>query len=152
MNALLRAAQQTRHAPRDYALLQLMIQTGLRISECAALRLGDVQLSERQGQLVVRVGKGNKSRVLPLNASARQALAEYLGPLWGIEASVKEVVGAWSQHPASEPLWASQKGGALSTRSISELVDGLVADCTTRPWCLLERHRTRYATLSPRTT
>ena len=132
VNALLRAAQQTRHASRDYALLQLMIQTGLRISECAALRLGDVRLSERQWQLVVRAGKGNKSRTVPLNASVRQALAEYLGPLWSIEPSVKAVVGAWGQHPASEPLWASQKGGALSTRSISELVEGLVADCVTR--------------------
>lgn len=132
VNALLRAAQQTRHAARDYALLQLMIQTGLRISECAALRLGDVQLSERQGQLVVRAGKGNKSRTVPLNASARQALADYLGLRWGVEPAVKRVAAAWPQRPLSEPLWSSQKGGPLSTRSISELVEGLVADCAAR--------------------
>src|SRR5262249_20725365 len=33
VNALLRAAQQTRHALRDYALLQVLVQTGLRIGE-----------------------------------------------------------------------------------------------------------------------
>jgi site-specific recombinase XerC len=132
VNALLRAAQQTRHAARDYALLQLMIQTGLRTSECAALRFEDIQLSERQGQLVDRAGKGNKSRTVPLNASARQALADYLGPRWGLEPTLKLVAAAWPQRPVNEPLWASQKGGALSMRSISELVEGMVADCATR--------------------
>lgn len=132
VNALLRAAQQTRHAARDYALLQLLIQTGMRISECAALRLGDIQISERQGQVIVRAGKGNKSRTVPLNASARQALAEHMGAAWVIEPTIKAVAAAWSQHTAAEAVWASQKGGAMSVRTISELVEGLVADCATR--------------------
>jgi site-specific recombinase XerD len=138
VNALLRAAQQTRHGTRDYALIQLMVQTGIRISECAALRLGDIQLSERQGQVRIRAGKGNKSRTVPLNSSARQALADYLGPAWGVEPTVKAVATAWTQRPAIEPVWASQKGGALSMRSISELIEGLVANCAARGLVPLE--------------
>jgi site-specific recombinase XerD len=132
VNALLRAAQQTRHAKRDYALLQILIQTGMRISECAALRLGDIRISERQGQVIIRAGKGNKSRTVPLNASARQALAEHIGSSWDIEPIVKAVAVAWSQHPASEAIWTSQKGGAMSVRTISELVECLVANCAAR--------------------
>ena len=132
VNALLRAAQQTRHGTRDYALIQLMVQTGIRIGECAALRLGDIHLSERHGQVRIRAGKGNKSRIVPLNASARQALADYLGPAWGVEPTVKAVTVAWARRSAAEPLWISQKGGALSARTISECVEGLVATCTAR--------------------
>lgn len=132
INAVLRAAQQTRHSTRDYALIQLMVQTGLRISECAALRLGDIKLGERQGQVLIRAGKGNKSRAVPLNASAHQALAEYLGPVWGVAPTVKAVGLAWTQRSTAEPLWISQKGGALSSRTISECVEGLVATCAAR--------------------
>jgi site-specific recombinase XerD len=132
VNALLRAAQQTRHAARDYAIVQLMVQTGMRISECTALRLGDVQISERQGWATIRAGKGNKSRRVPLNASVRQALADYLAPLWDVEPTVKAVAVAWPRQRGTEPLWRSQKGGALSSRAISEVVEALVVTCAQR--------------------
>lgn len=132
VNALLREAQQARHAARDYAIIQLMVQTGIRIGECAALLVGDVQLSERHGEMTIRTGKGNKTRTVPLNASARQALAEYLGSLWGVESTVKAVAAIWAKQPASNPLWHSQKGGALSNRAIGEVVERLVEVCSQR--------------------
>jgi site-specific recombinase XerD len=132
VNALLREAQQTRHAARDYAIIQLMVQTGIRIGECTALCLGDIQLSERQGWMTIRVGKGHKTRKVPLNASVRQALAEYLAALWGVDPAVKHVAAVWSQQLPAEPLWRSQKGGALSSRAISDLVETLVAICAQR--------------------
>lgn len=132
VNALLRAAQQTRHAARDYAIVQLMVQTGIRIGECAALRLGDLQLGERQGWMTIRAGKGHKTRRVPLNASVRQALSDYVGLLWEVEPVVKVVAAAWSGRPATDPLWLSQKGGALSSRAISDLVETLVAACALR--------------------
>ncbi len=63
---------------RDAAVVQLLLNTGLRLHEVAALELGDVQVSERSGKVVVRQGKGQKHRELPLNAPARQALQAYL--------------------------------------------------------------------------
>ncbi len=56
---------------RDAAVVQLLLNTGLRLHEVAALELGDVQVSERSGKVVVRQGKGQKHRELPLNAPAR---------------------------------------------------------------------------------
>src|SRR5205814_4655345 len=56
----------------------LLRHTGIRVGELTALRLSDVTITERKGQLVVRAGKGSKYRVVPLNADARKALSDYL--------------------------------------------------------------------------
>ena len=132
VNALLREAQQTRHAARDYAIVQMLVQTGLRIGECVALRLADVQISERQGQVTVRAGKGNKFRVVPLNASARRALLEYLAVRWRVPADWPLVLAAWRTYPATLPLWHSQKGNRLSVRAMSGMVEQLVDLCVQR--------------------
>jgi integrase/recombinase XerC len=63
---------------RDEALLNLLLYTGLRVGEAAALRLDDLVLGERSGKVIVRSGKGRKYRELPLHKEARQALAAYL--------------------------------------------------------------------------
>jgi len=69
--------REARHSPRDTALITLLAQTGLRISEALALTWGDVEIRERSGQVVVRQGKGGKRRAVPLNLTARQALASW---------------------------------------------------------------------------
>jgi len=66
-----------RNRVRDMALITLLLHAGLRLSEACALRLDDLTLSARKGQVVVR-GKGNKERTVPLNAEARRALREWL--------------------------------------------------------------------------
>ena len=74
--ALLRAVQEKGRA-RDVALVTLMLNTGLRVSEVAALKVGDLELSDRKGSVTVRGGKGGKYRTVPLNADARGALQLY---------------------------------------------------------------------------
>jgi integrase/recombinase XerC len=66
-------------ALRDRALVVLLLHTGLRVSEVCALEMGDVQIGERSGWVQVRGGKGNKSRRVPLNREAREALKAWLG-------------------------------------------------------------------------
>ncbi len=66
--------QRRRLAVRDWALVVFLLNTGLRIAEACALTWADVQLGERSGWVVVRGGKGNKTRRVPLNAEARRAL------------------------------------------------------------------------------
>src|SRR5712692_330100 len=119
INALLRQAQMSRDPARNYAIVQVLLQTGLRLSECSGLTFSDITFGERSGLLLVRAGKGNKVRSVPLNASAREAIAPYVAPRLGVEKpSLKAVATAWPR-PASEqaraPLWLSQKGGALTT-------------------------------------
>lgn len=134
VNALLRAAQRTRYPARNTAIVQLLVQTGLRIGECAALRWADIALGEKRGQVRVRAGKGNKARGVPLNDSARQALADYAASLWGVESTLKAVACAWpaSQRGNAAPLWTSERGTPLSVREMSRMVHGLVRDCAAR--------------------
>lgn len=74
---LLRAAER-RGNLRDRALLVTILATGLRRAEVAALDLDDLSLSARKGHLVVRDGKGGRSRVVPVNSQARDALQPWL--------------------------------------------------------------------------
>ena len=62
---------------RDRALMQVLLRSGLRVSEVAALDVGDVRLSKRTGEFVVRHGKGDRRRMVPLSRSARAALREW---------------------------------------------------------------------------
>lgn len=63
---------------RDASLVIFMLNTGLRLSEVLALNLNDLVLGERKGHVLVRRGKGNKERLVPLNTQAREALSEWL--------------------------------------------------------------------------
>ena len=65
-------------ALRDEALLNLLLYTGLRVSECAALRVEDVVLSGKDPRVIVRSGKGRKYRTIPLHKEARKAVEAYL--------------------------------------------------------------------------
>ena len=51
---------------RDHALLHFLAATGLRASEVAAVKCGDMQLGERSGWVTVRSGKGRKQRHVPI--------------------------------------------------------------------------------------
>ena len=75
----------SRHHPRDLAILELFLQTGIRRSELANLLVSDVELpvkfprGERViGVLHVRSGKGRKERTITLNDPACRALRTYL--------------------------------------------------------------------------
>lgn len=61
---------------RDFCLLTVMLQTGVRISELCALTLGDIDLEHHL--LQVRAGKGMKARTIPLEKKASSALKGWL--------------------------------------------------------------------------
>jgi integrase/recombinase XerC len=113
VHGLLRAAGESSHglARRNYALVQLMLQTGLRVGEVASLRRRDVVLRERAGTVQVRNGKGLKEREVPLNATARRALRQLL-----------------EQEPAQSEaaVFRSGHGTTMPVRSIQNAVAALV--------------------------
>ena len=60
---------------RDRAMLELLYASGLRISELTGARLENLNLDER----VIRViGKGSKTRLVPVGRKACEAIAAYL--------------------------------------------------------------------------
>lgn len=103
---------------RDRAIMVLLLRTGLRIGEVSELDASDVRLTQRTGELVVRHGKGDRRRIVPLSRSARTALRA-----WRIDRE---------RHPSNPardegPLWLSRAGRRLSVRSIGKLVAGVMA-------------------------
>src|ERR687888_1018109 len=61
--------------PRDYAALQVFLQTGIRVSELASLRLEDIDVIKPS--ITVR-GKGNQQREIALEKKGVHALRSYL--------------------------------------------------------------------------
>jgi site-specific recombinase XerD len=62
-----------RHSVRDYCILTLFLNCGLRISEVSGINLSDI----RDDSLRI-IGKGNKERIVFLNDACQSALADYL--------------------------------------------------------------------------
>lgn len=76
LNRLLRAPDvSTLCGLRDYALLELLFSTGLRVSELCSLSIDDIDLS--RDEFSIR-GKGEKVRVVFLSGTAKDAIRTYL--------------------------------------------------------------------------
>ena len=96
-------------ALRDHAIMQLMLQAGLRVHEVAVLRLGDL-IATRSGMSIHVHGNGrSEARTVPLNSAAARALRDYMPTRAAI--------------PRVDHLFLSQRGQALSMRSIQRLID-----------------------------
>lgn len=63
---------------RANAIFSFMLYVGARIGDTVQLELSDLLLSERSGTAVLRFGKGNKQRSVPIPLPARRALQAYL--------------------------------------------------------------------------
>jgi integrase/recombinase XerD len=95
----------TRTGRRDRALLQLAIQTGLRISELTGLTIADVHLGT--GAHVACHGKGRKDRITPLTTETTQTLRAWL---------------AEHAAEANAPLFPGRTGHRLSRDAIEHRI------------------------------
>lgn len=100
-------------SPRDGAACLVAIYAGLRVAELAALDVDDVVVSARKGQVVVRHGKGDAYREVPLHPAARGAVK-----VWAEERR------GW---PGAEgkAFFLNRRGGRLSGRSLAQVVTAI---------------------------
>jgi len=101
--ALLFVAQEN---TRDYAIIMLFLQAGLRVSELVSLTIDDVDLEN--GLLTVSQGKGRKDRNIPLETQAIDALKKYKAVRTGDLECVS--------------FFVSRNGSSLDVRSVRYLV------------------------------
>ncbi len=59
---------------RDYAIITLFLNCGMRVSELVGINLNDL---DREFRSLTVTGKGNKQRIIYLNAACREALSDY---------------------------------------------------------------------------
>jgi integrase/recombinase XerC len=93
---------------RDYAILQLFLQCGLRLGELIRLSMNDVTIGKKKGKIKIRDEKTQAQRMVPLNASARRALANHLDRRG-------EMAG-------DAPLFVSTRGTRISSKTVQYLV------------------------------
>jgi integrase/recombinase XerD len=96
--ALLRACA---HETRDSAIIELILQTGIRLSEVTRLTIRDIEFPPRinsdpanTGSIFIQ-GKGRKQRTLPLNYKACRALKAWLTVRPNIPDSALFVTKSW---------------------------------------------------------
>ncbi|NEW88634.1 site-specific tyrosine recombinase XerD [Rhodopseudomonas sp. WA056] len=79
-------------AARLNCLLEVLYATGLRVSELMALPLS---AARRDARIIVVRGKGDKERLVPLNAGAKQAMARYLEEVAAVAKDPKGASSKW---------------------------------------------------------
>ena len=94
---------------RDYAILMTFLKSGIRESELAALKIGDIDFLHNE--LTVREGKGKKERTIPLMPELKRALRQYLEDRDRQDNIVDE-----------ETLFLARNGTSLNPSSIRKLV------------------------------
>ena len=102
-------------ALRDRAILETLYATGMRISELAGLRLGD--LDTRQG-LAVAYGKGSKERLVPIGRQALSALEAWLGS----EGRNAMAPARWARRADAEAVFISTRGRRMSRQAVWQVV------------------------------
>lgn len=95
---------------RDAAVLALLYGCGLRISE--ALGLSRAQAPQQAGDTLTVIGKGSKTRMVPVLPVVVTAIEAYVA------------LCPW-RLPPEGPLFVGAKGGPLSARIIQLAVEGL---------------------------
>ncbi len=91
---------------RDKALAELLYSSGLRLSEICRLNLNDLDLKERT---CIVVGKGNKTRIVPVGRKAIQAIRVWLQHRSDLTTTKKT---------NTEAVFLNNKGKRISPRSV----------------------------------
>ncbi len=101
---------------RDYAILTLLLRTGIRRSECAALNIGDIRVEQGHHIVIIQHGKGDKRRTAKLPVDVFRAIEEY------IEASDRQHM------PLDAPLFVGFDKGdhTTATRVSDKLIERIV--------------------------
>lgn len=89
-----------------YCLFGLLSVSGLRLGEARNLQLSDVDL--RAGVLTIRGAKCGKSRLIPIHASTRQVLAQYLARRHR----------QWAGRSVTSYVFVTERGNRLDTSDI----------------------------------
>lgn len=104
---------------RDFAILALMLTTGLRTVSVIRANIGDIA-TKGESSILYYQGKG------------RDEKSEYVKLSHEVEAAIREYLKARNERRAEEPLFASisnhNSGGRMTTRSLSRLAKDHLID------------------------
>lgn len=108
----------TNHPKRDFCILTLFVNCGMRISELVGINMGDFMLRKNIDDPITEcyvkiIGKGNKERKVYLNKACEDALNSY------INSERKSP----PKQDTKTPLFLSERKTRLSVRRVQQIVD-----------------------------
>ncbi len=98
---------------RDYAIITIFLNCGIRLSELVGINIKDIDFSENKLNVI---GKGNKERTIYLNKACINAIESYLKvrPVEGIKLDDKK---------SKDALFLSKRRERISKRTVQYIVD-----------------------------
>ncbi len=93
---------------RNRAIMELIYSSGLRISEIANCKIGQIDLTEKQIRII---GKGNKERIVPLSSKAKITIRNYT-----------KTRPQFTSRFSDETFFLSKSGRPLSPNEIREIL------------------------------
>ena len=94
---------------RDFAIITLFLNCGMRVSELVGINLNDV---DREFRSLTVTGKGNKQRIVYLNSACKAALSDYY----------MERIGNAHARSTSPALFLSNREERISVKTVQWLV------------------------------
>ena len=98
---------------RDFAIITLFLNCGMRLSELVGINLTDIDLKDCK---LTVIGKGNKERTIYLNKACLKAISEYL------EVDLNNGVQHDSKH-SENALFLSKRKTRISNRTVQYIVN-----------------------------
>ncbi len=98
---------------RDYALMNLLVYTGVRISEALNILISDCNNICVTKELIIRNGKGNKQRIVVLNDKVIESIKDY----------IKHERDNYKTASNSEYLFVSTRNPQLDRITVNKMLD-----------------------------
>lgn len=107
------ASDDNRNSVRDYAIITLFLNCGMRLAELVGININDIDFSENK---MTVIGKGNKERTVYLNNACINAIKNYLDvrPKDGIKTDKLN---------SRKALFLSERRERISRRTVQYIVD-----------------------------
>lgn len=102
-------SEDDRNKERDYAILTLFLNCGIRLSELVGINIKDIDFSENKLNVI---GKGNKERTIYLNKACINAINSYL--------SVRPKTGI--KKGSEDAMFLSERLERISNRTVQHIV------------------------------
>jgi integrase/recombinase XerD len=99
----------SRDNPRLYTMIELMLQTGIRIGELSRIKLKDIDTKRSKGTIYIEEFSTNPARTIELNSKALSLLTQYIPTL--------------GNQPSEYPLFPTREGKSIIIRNIRSSVD-----------------------------
>ena len=103
------ASEENRNKERDYAIITLFLNCGMRLSELVGINIKDIDFNECKLNVI---GKGNKERTIYLNKACINAIDDYLN------IRPKEKI----QYNSKDALFLSERRERISNRTVQYIV------------------------------